>query len=504
MTERALVERAPVEPAYLFIPPRAGSAVRQVAAVCASVGRILDAEQLVAVDALTSVKADGTPAALEGAIISARQNLKTFILEGIALTKLIEPDRPGVQPMRLGIWSAHLFDTAQESFRNFDELLAGWSHLSKRVKKISRGNGEEEIEFIGGRRLKFKARSKSGGRGLTGDFVILDEAFALQPGHMGALLPTLSTRRRAHVLYGSSAGQDGSEVLRGIRDRGRAGGPGAPAYVEFCAPETACADGVSCRHVAGTPGCALDREDLWLCANPALGRRISVEHLRAERLALAPPEFARERLGWWDQPGTAYRPIPLDLWARRCDPGSVIAGAITIGIDIPPDRRSASVAVAGRRADGRAHLELARTEGGVDWVVKQVVKMLAEQEVYNIVVGESLRPAIVGDKLALGPLMPAFLAEDVTPVLSGPGEMAQGCGRLQDAAEAGTFRHIGQDPLTAAMEAAVKRDLGDGGWLWGKRASAVTGGNISGLVAITEAHRALTEVIDAGAWGFFE
>jgi hypothetical protein len=74
------------------------------------------------------------------------------------------------------------------------------------VKRIYNGNGEERIEMNGGARLLFKARTKTGGRGLTGDKVILDEAFALQPGHMGALLPTLSVRPDPQVLYGSSAG----------------------------------------------------------------------------------------------------------------------------------------------------------------------------------------------------------------------------------------------------------------------------------------------------------
>ena len=103
---------------------------------------------------------------------------------------------------------------------------------------------------------------------------LLDEAFALLPDHMGALLPILSTRKRAAVFYGSSAGMEDSEVLRSIRDRGRAGGPDAPAYIEWCAPgeyATPGCDLAGCRHSPNTPGCVLDREDYWIMANPAAG-----------------------------------------------------------------------------------------------------------------------------------------------------------------------------------------------------------------------------------------
>lgn len=468
------LDREPVAPAFVHVPPRAGSLGEQVTAVCASVGRIFDAEQRQAVDVLTSVGPTGAPAALEAAVISARQNLKTFVLEGITLTKMVEPDDPRLPPVRLGIWSAHLFETAQETFRNFDELISGYPHLSRRVLRVGRENGAEEFEFRGGRRLKFRARSKSGGRGLSGDFIVLDEAFALLPGHMGALLPTLSTRRRAQVLYGSSAGLPGSAVLRGVRDRGRAGQRGAPAYIEWCAPRVECAQ-TSCQHIPDTPGCVLDREDLWLLANPAAGRRITFDYLRAERRALPPDEFARERLGWWDDPADDVESF-LTAWLACADPAAVAVGRPVFAVDVSPGSRSAAIAAATRQPDRRTHLELVEHRPNTDWLVRRCVELHERNDPMAWVI-DPAGP--------VGSLLPDLAAQGIEPVAMRTRDLGQACEALSSLAGTTGVVHPGDPILTAAISGAGRRDIGDGLWAWSRRKS---GTDICPLVAATEAH----------------
>ena len=73
------VEFEGIPPAFCYRPPRVRSLMTQVEQVCASVGRLLEPEQLLAIDVLTGMKADGVPAALEGVVICARQNLKTYV-----------------------------------------------------------------------------------------------------------------------------------------------------------------------------------------------------------------------------------------------------------------------------------------------------------------------------------------------------------------------------------------------------------------------------------------
>jgi phage terminase large subunit-like protein len=463
-----------VQPAHLTIPPRVSSAGAEVVDLAATYGRILDAEQALVVDAILSEGPDGNWAALEAAVVCSRQNLKTFVLECIALGKLF------LFGSELIIWSAHLFETAQESFRDLDEIVTNYDHLRKRVKTISRANGDEGIELTSGQRIKFRARSKSGGRGLSGDDVILDEAFALQPGHLGALIPTLSARPNPQILYGSSAGLADSAVLRNIRDRGRKGGDPSLVYVEFCAPQGGCAQPM-CEHAPGTDGCALDDVENWRLANPALGKRISVEYVAAERRALPPEEFARERMGWWDEPlGDA--PISLDKWLACVDVESKRTGQVVFGVDVSPSLRSAAVAVAGWRSDGLAHGELAKHEPGVDWLAAELARMV-----------KAHRPAaVVGHGTAqLKALVPSLEAAGVTVTLLTDGDMAAACSQLQSEVTEGGFRHLGDPILADALGNAASKPVGDGGWVWRRKGSE---GDITPLVALNAARWGLQTV----------
>ena len=95
---------------------------------------------------------------------------------------------------RLIIHSAHQFDTSLEAFRRLETLIEGSDELSRRVKKATHSHGEEGIELLNGQRIRFRTRTKGGGRGFTGDCLILDEAMVLSEAFYGALLPTLSAR----------------------------------------------------------------------------------------------------------------------------------------------------------------------------------------------------------------------------------------------------------------------------------------------------------------------
>jgi phage terminase large subunit-like protein len=255
-----------VEPAYFTHPDYADTLGPEVADLAEIVGFPADPEQRLVLDAMFGLDRVGRRVAFEVAVIGARQNIKTGLFKIAALGEAFIAEVP------LLVWSAHEFPTAQEAFRDLSELIESSPDLDREIKHIHRGNGDEAIELLNGCRIKFKARTKSGGRGLSGKRVVLDEAFALQPTHMGALLPMLSAQDEPQVWYGSSAGLADSEVLRGIRDRGRKGSR-SMVYVEWCAPKEGCATS-GCSHMVGSEGCILDDEAYWQMANPQMGRRI--------------------------------------------------------------------------------------------------------------------------------------------------------------------------------------------------------------------------------------
>ncbi len=168
-----------VEPAYFTFPDFAGSLGPEVADLAGMINFPADPEQELVLDAMFGVDKHGVRTAFEVAVIGARQNIKTGLFKIAALGEAFICEVP------LLVWSAHEFPTAQEAFRDLSELIESSPDLDREIKAIYRGNGDESIELLNGCRIKFKARTKSGGKGLSGKRVVLDEAFALQPVHSG-------------------------------------------------------------------------------------------------------------------------------------------------------------------------------------------------------------------------------------------------------------------------------------------------------------------------------
>lgn len=483
-----VLERVTVPPAFLHRPTRSRSLLPQVLKVCASVGRFHEPEQALAVDVLTGLKPNGAPASLSAVVICARQNLKTYVMENIVLTRMVDP----TDTAELFIWTSQQLDTAQETFRHFVNLWDNpeYPHMRRRLKKITAGNGAEEIELLNGRRLKFKARAPKSGQGLTGDVVVLDEGFAVEEAHVGALLPTLSTRKRASVLIGSSAGHKASKVLRGFRDRGRTGGTGAPAYVEWCAPgdieEPGCVL-ADCRHTPGVPGCVLDDERLVQLANPLAGREphgIAWSFLHDERLDLPAAEYARERLGWWDKDPDegAKHPLSLERWKELALEGAVPREApaffITVGVDgagciaVAADRpgpRDAldavadaltSAAMMGTARDTRPHVELADMRPGTAWLPERIRELKRSWP----------RSRFAANKAGpVAGMVDAGLPGNVE--LLPPGEIAQACRHHEQLHKAAGYTHSGDPDVDQSFRGAVSKLAGDGLWAWDWRQS---------------------------------
>jgi hypothetical protein len=447
-----------------------------------------DPEQSLVLDAIFARRGSQS-AAFEVAVIACRQNIKTAIFKMAALGWLY------ITRERLIVWSAHEFRTAQEAFRDLEELITGSDDLRREVKNIYRGNGDEAIEMMSGPRLIFKTRTKGGGRGLSGRKVILDEGFALRPMHMGALLPTLSAQPDPQVLYGSSAGLEESDVLRGVRDRGRAGNDARLAYFEWCAPPPSqvCRDGESCSHALGVPGCGCDDQANWQAANPTLGNRISVDYVEAERRALPPAEFGRERMGWWDEPADQREVIPLLAWAACADVKSEPLPPVALSVVFSGDRSRAAIGLAGRRRDSWWHAEVADYRPGTGWVVPRVIELVARHEPCAVAIdGGGHEASVIPDLEAARVEVMKLSARDV----------AQGFGQFYDAVMAAEMRHRSQDDLTMALAGATTRDVGDSGTAWGRRKSGV---DISPLVAVTQAMwahavKAPLAEIEPGAW----
>jgi hypothetical protein len=437
-------------PRVRSVPPAVTSAGQETIELAASAGVMLDRwQQFALVDALGETAA-GLWAALEVALIVARQNGKGEVLLARELAGLF------LFGERLIIHTAHEFKTASEAFLRIKTVIENTDDLRKRCRKPREANGEQAIELLNGQRLRFLARSKGSGRGFTGDLIVLDEAYAIAATMIGALMPTLSARPNPQLWYASSAAHADSEVLRGIIARGTAGSRGL-CYLEHSAD----------------PKAANDDRRAWAQANPALAIRIAESFVELEYDSMVGSgnpelvaEFRRERLGI-SEDENADAPIDEATWAGLANRHAQLADPVGMSVDVTPDRGKTSITA----ADGET-VELIDNRPGTGWVVDRVVDL--DRKWHPC--GWAIDPASPAASL-----IPDIKAAGIDVYEPGMREVAAAWASFYDAAVNGKLAHRDDPTLNAAVAGAKERPLGDAKALGRKLATA----DISPLVAGT-------------------
>jgi hypothetical protein len=416
---------------------------------------------------------DGRLATPEIGVCVPRQNGKGGILEAIELGRLF------VLGTELTLHSAHLYKTSTEAFRRIERLIRNTPELHRRVRRYSHTNGDEGIELHDGCRLEFVARSKGGGRGLTGGCLILDEAMFLPDAVMSALIPTGSAIEYRQVIYtGSAVDQqsmkDGLTFAR-VRERGIAGTDDRLAYFEWS---------VDRQNPDDAEPELLHDMDVVRESNPAYGIRISDEAVELDRRALTPRSYFIERLniGDWPSLDDDGAVISAEKWNDLVDRQSVLGSPIVFAFDVAPDRSWSSIHVAGTRPDGLAHLELVDRQRGTGWIVERLKELVVKHEAATVAWDGTGPAGSLGHELELSELDTKLVPLTAT-------EHGRACGMLFDAVEQQTIRHMGAREVESAIRGAVTRPLSDA-WAWSRKSSAV---DISPLVSATLALWALQQ-----------
>jgi phage terminase large subunit-like protein len=453
-------------------PDSAVSSSGQEAADLAAVaGLVLDPWQRRILDQGLGERLDGSWSAFEVCVNVPRQNGKGGVIEARELAGLF------LLGERLILHSAHEFKTAKEAFLRIEALIENCDTLRKRCKKPRHTTGEEQIELLTGARLRFLARSGGSGRGFSGDCNILDEAMILGDEAMGALMPTMAARPNPQIWYLGSAGIGAPSVQLGrLRARAlKALDEGVPdpslAYFEWSVDA----------HADECPMDCTEHDDpaevsSWARANPALGIRLSVEHVARERLSMGPVVFARERLGVGDYPSEAeeiWQVVSEASWGALVDLSSEPSDPVCFAIDVTPERSAAAIGVAGV-SGGATHVEVVDHRPGTGWVVERVVELTERW---------SPRAWVVDSGGPAGSLVPALERAGIEVVSPKSREVAAATGQFIDAVKEGTLVHLDQAPLAAALAGARLRSLGDAS-AWARRGVSV---DISPLVAVTHA-----------------
>lgn len=390
-------------------------------------------------------------------VLVARQNGKTLWAQVLSLWRMYV-DRCG-----LVLGTAQNLDVAEEVWAGAVELAEGTPELADEIASVDRAAGKKALRLVGKQRYKVQSANRRGGRGLSGDLVLLDELREHQTWDAwSAITKTTMARPRPQIVCLSNAGDDKSLVLNDLRAKalhaldGR--GDSSLGIFEWSAPD----------------GCDTGDRDLWGVANPSLGHTINIRAIEAAHETDAEHVFRTEVLCQRVDLG-AVSPYPS--WPDLSRKVEVAPGArVAFGVDVSWDRSTAWVAVAAE-VDGRVHVELAANGLGTDWVPGWLSARL-----------EKWSPVVVSWQ-QLGAPVSSLTAELVDSVGTsramplGSADLGKACGMLYDLTSKGGLSHSGQDVLDDAAKFASVRPLGDA-WVVDRKRSPL---DVAPLLAVAAA-----------------
>jgi hypothetical protein len=416
----------------------------------------------------------------------SRQQGKTELCLGAQIHRALAWPRQNI------VYAAQTRGMARQRWEDeFWERISG-SDLARKAR-VRKSNGNEAILWPGKRsRMGITANTEKAGHGPPLDLGFIDEAFAHEDDRLEqAFSPAMLTRPMAQLWWASAGGTTKSVWLNKKREMGRtliealfaalaedlaAVRPRA-AYFEWFAPED------------------MDRADpaTWRATLPALGYTVTEAIIAAELEKMDPAEFDRAYLNRTRKPTPPTDPnVPKAKWPGLVDKASKpAASSVALAIDVAQDRKHAAISAASLRPDGRVHLEVVAHRPGTDWVVPAVARLHSLWKPVAVAIASAGAPAgsLIDDLIAAGIDVPkdkdAPERGDLAVMRSG--DITEACGQLADAMNQGTVQHLDQVPLTAAVNGARTRRVGDA-WTLDRTSSLV---DISPLCAATFARWAL-------------
>lgn len=361
-------------------------------------------------------------------------------------------------------------------------------------------NGSEQLIYQPGfSRIHIAANTESSGHGPPLDMGMMDEVFAHKDDRLQqAFAPAMLTREQyGQLWWGSNAGDERSTYLNDRRESGRrlveAWWNGhtkkiRTAYFEWYpqADEHDRTDRsmwLECMPgMCPEPPCRCDPRGVW--RHTCTAETVAAE---LDSMSEDPAAFDRAYLNITRKAVPPSDPnIPRAEWIKSIDPASVISGSMSFGIEVSPDREWSSIGVAGMRVDGKMHLELVARRAGVEWLIPGIVRLKELWDPACIVVDERSPAGAVLLQLERAgvatPRRPEYPRRGDLLVLRTV-EAVRACGQWVDLVRSDGVRHRDQVELTAAVNSAVTRTVGDA-WMFGRR---VSGSDIAPLMACVNA-----------------
>lgn len=398
--------------------------------------------------------------------IMARQNGKTHAMRMRILAGLYVFGEKNV----IAISQSRMLSL--DTFRQVVDMAEATEWTRKRIKRVSRTNGQEELEVYCHhypkscnekcerlRKYAIKAANSESPRGATADLLWIDELREIKPATWQAATPLTRARANAQTWVTSNAGDDSSTVLNELRQRALTFQSDRLGWYEW----SAATDDIS------------DLEN-WKMANPALGHTIQIENLEDSAKFDHPDAFRTESLSIWIN--AIDSPFPLDIWNDSEAAVQIEDDLPTwCGLDLTFNREKAYLVTVQEREDKKLACFVHEWTGLSNIELSSEIATLARR----------FKPRV----LAYDPNTAGFLAPQlartgipVAPTAWSSTAFSIFCDQTLAAMSGGQLVHPNQEILRTHLGATARRPASDGGWRIARRAST---NPISAAVALVMA-----------------
>ena len=402
-------------------------------------------------------------------LLVARQNGKSTLLLILALWRMYVDGAP------LVIGTAQNLDISEELWTAAVDIAESIPELAEMIEHVDKTNGKKALRLTSGERYKVAAASRRGGRGLSGDLVLLDELREHKTWEAwSAVTKTTMARTLAQVWAASNAGDLASVVLRHLRSIAHSalGWPDGQEGMVDVGDRAEASDALGIFEWSAAPGRDVWDRAGWAEANPALGHARGDSAVTEDAIAAAAatdpePEFRTEVLCQFVSTMISG-PIPGDVWERNRAPQGTRPTSPRVAVELRTGFEQSLSVVAAYEIDSdgerRDVVDLGFYEAGVDrewpdgYARQKVLDVLARLGVDEVSVDDH------GDGNAL--LVPQLEAAGLKVNRLKVSDARSAAVGFVDGNLNGRILHIdGQDPLTVAVVGARTSNSQDG-FLW--------------------------------------
>ena len=414
-------------------------------------------------------------------VCQARQNGKTLIMILLALWHIY------AKGSRTVIATAQDLAKAEDAWAAAVEWAQEDEELSELINKISLAHPKifKVMNPIIGKLCEYRVASASrrGGRGFTGDLVLLDELREHQSwDSWAAVTKTIMARPRAQVWAFSNAGDAMSIVWRyqralAHRELGWPDGDADAAILEQIdedvdelLAELSTEFGADMAsgwfEWSAPPGAKRTDRHAWGQSNGSMNHVSVVENCITERaiahaLRTDPASVFDQEVLCRYVPFGDGGPFPEGSWAATCDPEARPASGApaSVCVEVSTTRSQTTIAsAAAGEVEGSVVVGVAESKPGTDWVVGWLV---AHRTQYAGVV---IRSGAGSPVLSLLQEIVDTLSEDVV-IEWKAGDVGAAHGQLFDHCVHRTIKHLPHNALDAAATSAAIKMQPSGGWI---------------------------------------